>query len=140
MNVLVIVDMQHRYNAARDQDLIARIERELLRCDRYVILCRDGDGMHTIELPQGAPVIWKTEADGSPAVYAYLCGAGLICRELRVTIGGVNLSQCVYRTAVGLADRIAQEHGITDCVTIALRLCGDGEQFVVRFDASEVPA
>lgn len=137
--VLVIVDMQHMYNAARDAELILRVEkalrRELPPCpDVAVLICNDGSGQLTVHRPSGVPVVWKNESDGGTYLYAFLLGMGVINRELRVLIGGVNMSQCVYRTATGLAARLAEEHGLTDNVTIVRDLCGDGEQYVVRFE------
>jgi hypothetical protein len=133
VNVLVVVDMQHMYNAARDPGLIAKINTSMRQgWSRVVLLCNDGSGMHTIE-HEGKPVLWKDEANGGDCVYSYLLGIlNPPSRALHVTFAGVNLSQCVYRTAEGLARRLAQEHGMTDNVTIDLSLCGDGEQFVVR--------
>lgn len=142
MNVLVIVDMQHRFPAARDLDLVARIEAALAVVgsgsspyDRAVILCYDDSGMHTVRFPHtSVPVVWKKEDDGGDVLYAYLVGANLIDRELRVFIGGCNVGACVYRTACGVGNRLAEEHGITNAVTILRELSGDEGPFVVRFE------
>lgn len=142
MNILVIVDMQHRFPAARDRELIDRAEAALAsvgssssRYERAVVLCYDESGMHTIRFPRGTTdVLWKRGDDGGDEVYAYLVGAGLIDRDLHVFIGGVNTSACVYKTACGVGNRLAEEHGMSDNVTILRDLCGDSGPYRLRFE------
>jgi hypothetical protein len=92
----------------------------------------DGSGESTLGLPD-LRTIWKSDPDGGDLLYSYLLGSGLIQPDLLVTMAGVNVSHCVYKTACGLAARLSDEHGLTDQVTIDLSLCGDSDQFRVRF-------
>lgn len=138
MNALVIVDMQVAYAAAAHHTLVEAINTEARGLSdlggHIILLNMDDSGRWTVSPPDGAGVLWKPEPDGGDIVYSYLLGAGLVHPDLRVTLCGVNLSQCVYRTAVTLAMRLANEHALCDHVAIALNLCGDGERFRVRFN------
>jgi hypothetical protein len=88
--------------------------------------------MSTVKLPDGTKTIWKNENDGGTIVYAYLLGAGLINKETRVSVCGVNLSACVIDTARGIAHRPYEEHALCDHVSVESSLCGDGARFRVR--------
>jgi hypothetical protein len=138
MNVLVIVDMQAAYAAAQDADLVARIEaaaeRHIALGGRVVAICYDGSGAATVKLPPGTQTLWKRDDDGGDAVYSWLLGAGLIDRELFVRVAGVNLCACVFKTAIGLAARLYEEHALCRNVAIDRSLCGDGAKFIVRIE------
>jgi hypothetical protein len=94
----------------------------------------DGGGASTLNLPGGAQTIWKHDDDGGDLVYSWLVGAKLISRHLAVRIVGVNLCACVFRTAVGLAARLYEEHALCNNVWIDRSLCGDGSKFIVRIE------
>ncbi len=137
MNVLVIVDMQVTYNAAQDPALIARVEERIEAALnsgwRVVAVHFDGSGESTVRLPPGTPILWKSEDGGGEQVYSWLLGAELIGRELQVVFGGVNTTACVFKTAMGLADRISCEAALVDAVQIDLSICGDKSRPRVRF-------
>jgi hypothetical protein len=135
VNVIVIVDMQAAYLAAQDRALIARIEATaatIAKKGRVVLVCYDGSGPQTVCV-EGADILWKDSDDGGLVVYSWLVGAGLVNDDLHVTVCGVNLCACVYRTAAGLGARLFDEHALCDHVSIDTNLCGDGSKFRVRF-------
>jgi hypothetical protein len=134
--VLVVVDMQAAYVAAQDDTLIESIEEEAATVvgqgGRVVAICYDGSGGSTVNLPAGTPTIWKANDCGGDELYAWLIGAGLVSRDLSVRVCGVNLAACVFRTAIGIGERLYGEHALTHHVTIDRELCGDGSKFIVR--------
>jgi hypothetical protein len=133
--VLVVIDMQAGFTGAQNESLIERIQDEARavvgRGGRVLTTCFDGSGTLTVELP-GAPSIWKDRDCGSDEIYAWLVGAGLISSNLRIRVCGVNLSACVIKTAIGLAERLHNEHAMCDHVVVEASLCGDDARFKVR--------
>lgn len=142
MIVLVIVDMQIGYKAAQDADLIERITefaQSVHNEGGYVVeLAMDNGGRSSFALPFEIHTVMKDCAEGGTILYAYLLGAGLAHGENHFVLAGVNMSQCVFRTATSLAERLANEKAMCDHVTIRTDLCGDGERFRVRFEQGPI--
>lgn len=134
MRVLVVIDMQTRFPAARDSSLVTAVEAAAAAADQAVLLGWDGSGGWTVRSGGAIPALWKQEADGGELVYSWLVGAGLIAEDLIVTLCGVNLSHCVFLTARTLAARLCREHQLCDHVVIDLDATGDFDEFRVRFE------
>jgi len=125
-HVLVVVDMQVDYAPARDKDLQARIEAAAdAHLGPVIKVQYDGAGEPTVELGLDIQTIWRDKNDAGDELYAWLLGAHLMTRDLKVAVCGVNLGACVRDTAVGLWHRLANEQGLTGCVSIVQGLCGD---------------
>jgi hypothetical protein len=135
VKILVVVDMQADFNAAQSEDLRRAIrlaaDPVLKFYDHIVAVNMDNAGSSTIDLPPGTKTLWKCQDDGGEMVYSYLLGAGLISGDMSVVVCGVNLTACVFRTAIGLADRLHREHALSEHVSIDRALCGDGSRFRV---------
>ncbi len=132
-HVLVVVDMQVDYAPARDKDLQARIEAAAdAHLGPVVKVQYDDAGESTVELGLDIQTLWRDKNDAGDELYAWLLGAHLMTRDLKVAVCGVNLGACVRDTAVGLWHRLANEQGLTGCVSIVQGLCGD-ESGRVRF-------
>lgn len=131
LQVLIIVDMQIGFVAAGSPDLISKIEQEIANKQwaDVVAVNTDGYGSSTVELPSKTRILWKREDGGGEQVYSYLLGRGLLDvkdgEAPRFVFCGVNASCCVFKTAMGLADRLSFETNLLDSVLIDLRLCGD---------------
>lgn len=123
MNVLLIIDMQSGFPGAQDRELQERIEAAAHRFDLVLQILFDDSGPSTVNVE--GHVLWKKQQDGADEVYAYLVGVAALDRDLHVWCAGVNLSACVWSTAVSLGLRLRNEHGLTDCVHIVQSLCGD---------------
>ena len=137
--VLLIVDMQSSYVASQREDLRFGVGREasevVARGGKVLAINFDGGGTSTVSLPD-AETIWKDRNEGGNEVYAWLVGAGLVSRDLRVRVCGVNLCACVYQTAQTLAWRLYEEHGYRDAVSIVVSLCGDEAKYRIGFEVS----
>ena len=131
-NVLVIVDMQTTYPAAGVPELCRRIEAAARAHDGPLVAVNfDEAGASTVDLPEGTPTVWKGQNDGGSELYAFMVGAGLNRRDVRITLAGVNTAACVYNTACGLSKRLSEEEGVTRPVRIDLDLCGDANHRVL---------
>lgn len=134
--LVVVVDMQESYAAARDADLVRRVNagvrrRLAARCD-VLLLAYHEQGSLTIEHPPGVPMIWKDDDDGSHSILSYLAGAG--AWPQRVELWGVNTVCCVIKTCIGVAIKFeAAGYGAVP-VEVNLRYCGDASKAAaVRF-------
>lgn len=129
VEVLVVVDMQNTYAAARSGELISAIEQAAAqvveRGGRIIELAYDDGGSSTVRLPPGTPRLQKAHDDGSEVVVAWLEGAGVVPEVVRVV--GVNFTACVMVTAVALADRLRGIHapGIGPLVQVVADHCAD---------------
>ncbi len=129
--VLVVVDMQVGYTAARDKGLIARIEAAVDAHHGPVVhICSDDGGEACVDLGPDVHVILKDGDSGGREVYAWMRGAGLVTADLRVCVCGVNLLACVLGTAIGINLLLKNEKdgkgkGVCGSVYIIRDLCGD---------------
>lgn len=127
VEVMVVVDVQQAYPAARDAALIAAIEERAARvvAGGGVVLevLYDGSGPSMLELPPECGRLWKPEDNGGAECAAWLAGREVVPAVVRVV--GVNLSVCVYHTAVDLAGRVRSHFGPNVAVEIIADLCGD---------------
>lgn len=138
MVILVVVDMQASYSAAQDSALCRGVEKAAAQADHLIHLQYDNCGHPTVDLSEKCVSLWKDKNDGGNEVYCYLLGAGLIHREMVVHLCGVNMGACVFTTTIGLAQRLFDEHGITNACRIVVDLCGD-ENNLFRFVQTTKP-
>lgn len=105
--MLIVVDMQPGFSAPADKALLgvlAKVRRAKNMGEPVVLLEYGGHGstLKPIrDLVPNAPVVTKHWDDGAPALEA----SGLLPRNDRVRLVGVNTCYCVAATAIGLKSR-----------------------------------
>lgn len=124
---LVIVDMQHEFEAALDPNVVVGVTYEIIQAKEYgspiVIVEYDGFGrshdafFSILKNYRRKAVIKKNDDDGSNEVIRALKRRRFNPFHLRVC--GVNSDACVLATVEGLLDKLSQSK-----IEVVKRACG----------------